>query len=265
MPVRPSGITHASFAPWIVAPVFLALAAWLTFFSSRPDLGPTVSAALIDRGDIRAEPRRHVLGEPAAIPVGGYSLRCMECHRFFQSPPVERRILTQHTHIVLRHGQNTRCFNCHDRTDRGTLIRYDGTRLGFDQVPRLCSECHGTVYRDWERGTHGKTLGSWDTASGRQRRLACHECHDPHAPAYPDYVPLPPPNTLRMGEQGSGHGAGSDSEHGRSEPATHGGGGGHESPLMHRSSGPTEQGDAHLPAHLPAHPLGTQATKEPTE
>jgi hypothetical protein len=217
--------------------VFLALAAWFTWLSPRPDLGPTVVAASIDPADIRPDGRRSVMAEPPSIVVGSYAMGCMECHRFFQSPPVEQRILTQHTNIVLRHGQNTRCFNCHDRKDRGKLIRYDGSLLGFNQVARLCSECHGTVYRDWQRGTHGKTLGAWSTSDRRQRRLECHECHDPHAPAYPPYVPLPAPITLRMGDQsayaGSGH---STSDHaGDSERES-----GHVSPLMRGASPPSE-------------------------
>ncbi len=78
---------------------------------------------------------------------------------------------------------------------------HDGTRIGFNYAPRLCAQCHGTVFRDWERGTHGKTMGSWDADDPRRHRLACNDCHDPHSPAYPKFAPLPGPNTLRMGEQ----------------------------------------------------------------
>jgi hypothetical protein len=62
----------------------------------------------------------------------------------------------------------------------------------------LCAQCHGTTYRDWQRGMHGKTMGSWDKSSGKQRRLLCTECHNPHAPAYGRLAPLPGPRTLRM-------------------------------------------------------------------
>ncbi len=223
-----------SLAPWVVALVFCALAGWFAFLAPPGDIGPVADAADVHRDQIVPGARRTVVGEPAAIHVGSFALRCMECHRFFDSPPVERRILTQHTNVVLRHGQNTRCFNCHDRRNRGVLVRYDGTSLSFDQVPQLCSECHGTVYRDWELGMHGKTMGSWDAASGRQVRLACNECHDPHSPAYPRYVPLPAPNTLRMGDQ---------------SPRPEGEEGGHRSPLMRRANEHEAAGGAeHEPA-----------------
>jgi hypothetical protein len=64
----------------------------------------------------------------------------------------------------------------------------------------VCAKCHGPAYRDWQKGTHGKTLGSWQAGDSR-RRLGCTECHDPHSPAYPRIVPLPAPTTLRMGDQ----------------------------------------------------------------
>ena len=160
------------------------------------------------------------------VVIGGYDHRCNECHRFFDSPPIERRTLTQHTDIELEHGLNNRCFNCHDVRNRELLVLYDGTRLSFDQVPRLCAQCHGTVYRDWQRGTHGKTLGSWDAESGRQRRLGCNDCHNPHAPAYPPFRPLPAPDTLRMGNQSIAHAHGARHEPLRrwsSDGAGHGG------------------------------------------
>jgi hypothetical protein len=144
---------------------------------------------------------RTPMTDPAHVKIGGFEHACNECHKLFESPPVERRRLTQHANIILRHGMNDRCFNCHDRKNREKLVMHDGTLIGFDDVPHLCSQCHGTVFRDWQRGTHGKTLGSWDAASGKQRRLKCNECHDPHAPAYRLFTPLPGPDTLRMGEQ----------------------------------------------------------------
>jgi len=71
----------------------------------------------------------------------------------------------------------------------------------FSDVQSLCAQCHGPVFRDWERGTHGKTLGAWDLSSPDAHRLTCTECHNPHSPAYEPIEPLPGPNTLRMGEQ----------------------------------------------------------------
>jgi Cytochrome c554 and c-prime len=178
------------------------LAAWLWFWSPPADV-PRAQAVVVAADLIAPGARRRPTGDPPLITVGGYTHGCRECHQFFVSPVVQNRRMVQHTHIVLNHGLNSRCFNCHSRANRERLVLYDGTTLSFGQVPRLCAQCHGTVYRDWQRGMHGKTLGSWDAASGEQVRLNCNDCHDPHAPAYKPIAPLPAPNTLRMGAQPS--------------------------------------------------------------
>lgn len=214
---------------WMIGPFFLLLAWWLLMWSPGPEI-PRAASPAVDRASFAPGARRDPMGAPPTARIGGFSHACNECHRLFTSPPIERRTLMQHTHITLRHGMNDRCFNCHDRGDREKLVLHDGTLLPFDEVPRLCSQCHGTVYRDWERGTHGKTMGSWDTRAGGQHRLGCNDCHDPHAPAYPGIAPLPGPNTLRMGDQaphgGEGHrraplqqwsGPGHDETHERDE------------------------------------------------
>jgi hypothetical protein len=120
---------------------------------------------------------------------------------------------------------NDWCFNCHDVAERERLVLQDTTTVMFVEVPVLCAQCHGTTYRDWQRGMHGKTTGSWDKASGNQRRLLCTECHNPHGPAYGKLVPLPGPNTLRMTPEG-----GEEND------------GGIASPLRHRPAG-HEQGN----------------------
>jgi hypothetical protein len=180
--------------------LLLGLAAWFLWGSPSGQV-PRPDAAVIDAARIMPGARRHPVGEPASVVIGGFSHRCSECHRFLEPPPIQRPRRVQHTEIVLNHGLNASCFNCHSRSARDRLVLYDGTTLPFDQVPRLCAQCHGTVYRDWQRGMHGKTLGSWDASSGKQVRLNCNDCHDPHAPAYRPIEPLPAPNTLRMGDQ----------------------------------------------------------------
>ncbi len=187
---------------WVVGGVFLFVAAM--FFTSSPRAEvPLAQPVLVAKEKVAPGARRSPMGEPASVVVGGFTHSCNECHRIFESPSVQRGKRVQHTHITLRHGMNDNCFNCHHRTDREKLVLYTGETLSFEQVPRLCAQCHGTVYRDWQRGTHGKTLGSWDASSGKQVRLGCNDCHDPHAPAYPGFIPLPAPSTLRMGVQDS--------------------------------------------------------------
>ncbi len=169
-----------------------------------------VSIPLAARSRVPAEaianrPRRVALADPPHIAVDGVDQNCNACHQIFASASPAHTALEFHNTVVLAHGMNDRCVNCHDPTDRERLVLRDESTIPFAETPRLCSQCHGTVYRDWQRGTHGKTLGSWITSSPQQRRLGCNECHDPHAPKYTPYVPLPSPHTLRMGEQGGVH------------------------------------------------------------
>jgi hypothetical protein len=135
------------------------------------------------------------------ITLAGYTYRCSDCHRLFESPPETTRSLTQHRDIVLEHGINTRCFNCHHRTNRDAYVDDAGREIPADQPQLLCAKCHGPVYRDWLKGAHGRTNGSWNTRLGVQQRRKCIECHDPHRPPFAPLKPAPPPDTLRMGDQ----------------------------------------------------------------
>lgn len=179
---------------------FLALAAWL-YFASPPATIPLTPMIVVSKDLLVPGARRHPIGDPPWAMIGGYKHGCNDCHRLFDSPPVLERALFQHASIRLNHGLNNRCLNCHDRANRDRLQLRDGTLVGFDQVPLLCAQCHGTVYRDWQRGSHGKTMGAWEVSTGLQHRLTCNDCHDPHSPAYPPMAPLPGPHTLRMTDQ----------------------------------------------------------------
>lgn len=185
---------------WAIGPAFVLVGAWLAF-GPAPAPIPSGDRRPVARELFAPTVREQLTGDPPTIPVGGFEHACNECHRLFASPAEEHFPLMQHTEIKFNHGLNNRCFNCHDRKNRERLAMRDGTLLTFEQVPSLCSQCHGTVYRDWQAGTHGKTMGSWDASTGMQRRLSCNECHDPHSPAYKPIAPLPGPNTLRMGDQ----------------------------------------------------------------
>lgn len=135
------------------------------------------------------------------IELAGFTYSCSDCHKLFPSPRETTRPLTQHTHIVLEHGLNARCFNCHHPTNRDAFVDDWGREIPYDQPQRLCAKCHGPVYRDWLHGAHGRTNGYWDRKAGPQERRRCIECHDPHRPPFPPMKPAPGPNTLRMGDQ----------------------------------------------------------------
>lgn len=188
----------------LVPLVFFVLAALLAFDSRREHLLPIPPVRGVTEAELHLGPPRAALGDPPTIQNGPFRQACSECHDLFPSPDVPRSPLLQHTHVVLDHGRNDRCYNCHAREQRDLLVLHDGSTLGYGAVENLCAQCHGTVFRDWQGGTHGRTSGHWDRAAGESVRLSCTQCHDPHAPAYPRFVPLPGPNTLRMGRRVSG-------------------------------------------------------------
>jgi hypothetical protein len=189
--------THPSGrGPYIIGAAFL-LVAGLMLLAGDPPL-PKPPSVFVDPEDFSDLPMRSAPQHPATILRGGYEMACNECHGLFFSPAETSPWLTQHQHIELDHGLNDRCFNCHDRFNRDMLILPGNVLIPFDESPRLCASCHGPTYRDWELGIHGRTFGSWDTTSGKQRHLACTQCHDPHAPAFGPMTLLPGPNTLRM-------------------------------------------------------------------
>lgn len=181
--------------PFVVPAVLVGLAAVLatSLFPLDIELAPVVEtpAWAIDTTPVR-QPALH-----SRITIGVYTYRCSECHMLFPSPPETDRPLTQHRDIVLEHGINDRCFNCHHRQDRDAFADDRGGPIPYDQPQMLCAKCHGLVYRDWTHGVHGRTNGYWDADQGPVRRLKCIECHDPHAPAFAAMRPAPPPDTLR--------------------------------------------------------------------
>ncbi len=188
------------FAGWVLCAGFVVLAGVL-FASPRSVEIPIAPANAVDRSLLVVGPRREAMKDPPRLLVEGVPENCNACHQIFKSSHAGGEAINYHQELKLSHGLNNRCMNCHDAQDRERLTLRDGATVSFAESPRLCSQCHGTVYRDWEKGTHGKTLGSWVTDSQSQRRLVCNECHDPHSPKYEAMQPLPGPNTLRMGEQ----------------------------------------------------------------
>jgi len=185
---------------WLLPIGFVCLAAVLFNSSTASDI-PLAPSRTFDKSTLIVGPRRVAMQDPPTVQIEGRPQSCNGCHQIFTSSHPGGAALNFHQDLVLHHGLNNRCVNCHDTADRQKLTLRDGATVTVAETPQLCAQCHGTVYRDWQRGTHGKTLGSWVTESQAQRRLSCNECHDPHSPKYPSYVPLPGPNTLRMGDQ----------------------------------------------------------------
>lgn len=193
----PSRLANPKWTGFLLPVGFLALAVGLVATSGGPHI-PIVATPQIEPALLVVGPRRLAMHDPPTTLVEGVPENCNACHQIFRSAHPGGTALSYHEGVALSHGLNNRCVNCHDPDDRERLTLRDGTTVAFSQTPQLCAQCHGTTFRDWERGMHGKTLGSWITGSAAQRRLSCNECHNPHSPRYEAYAPLPGPNTLRM-------------------------------------------------------------------
>ena len=116
---------------------------------------------------------------------------CTDCHADMEVNSERRQLEEMHDDIQLNHGPRDRwCFDCHNPEDRDSLRLANGTLIGFDESYRLCGQCHGTIFRDWREGIHGRREGYWNGAKSYQ---LCAHCHNPHAPKFQAIEPLPPP------------------------------------------------------------------------
>jgi hypothetical protein len=122
----------------------------------------------------------------------GWTYNCMECHKLFPAKWHYDRPLNEHREIQLEHGNNRFCLNCHHPSNRNAFVDYDGAEIAEGDVVQLCAKCHGTLYRDWQAGVHGRQNGYWRTALGDKTKLRCIQCHDPHRPQFQAMKPLPP-------------------------------------------------------------------------
>jgi hypothetical protein len=184
---------------YLIGPIFLLLAIWFALGPSLLSM-PEHEMQVVPTDEFSTRPMRLMMDDPPVVTMASYEMRCQECHKLFESLPETPRRLTQHQDIVLDHGLNDRCLNCHDREDRNRLAQPGTTSLAFHEAALLCATCHGTTYRDWQRGMHGRTNGHWNPDYGEQVRLSCTQCHDPHQPAFKPMTSLPGPETLRMGD-----------------------------------------------------------------
>ncbi|HOF70644.1 MAG TPA: hypothetical protein PLV05_08485 [Verrucomicrobiota bacterium] len=153
---------------------------------------PAPQPALDAAGDayLDTTPPRRMVG--LDLIRNGWTYNCMECHRLFPAKWHYDRPMAEHQDIRLEHGNNRFCLNCHHPTNRNAFVDYDGGEIAAADVALLCGKCHGTIYRDWEAGVHGRVSGFWKADLGGKTRLRCIQCHDPHHPKFEAMKPLPP-------------------------------------------------------------------------
>jgi hypothetical protein len=105
---------------------------------------------------------------------------CTTCHAALPVNPTPRKLAAAPHAADLQHGKGRMwCLNCHNPTDRSTLISVRGEKIDFNRSDQLCGQCHGDRHRDWQHGGHGKRVAYW---RGERELYACTHCHDPHNP-----------------------------------------------------------------------------------
>ena len=124
---------------------------------------------------------------------------CTSCHAGMEVNTKRRRLqFHEEINIDLHADRVFWCLDCHDPYNRDRLKLINGERISFTEVYRLCGQCHGSIYRDWRAGVHGKRTGYW---RGTKKYLLCTACHNPHNPPFkrikPERTPMKPVQTLR--------------------------------------------------------------------
>jgi hypothetical protein len=133
------------------------------------------------------------LQKPLSLDRTGFTYQCSECHKDFKTPVRSNNPVGEHSHIKLNHGEDMGCLACHHPGIRGSYVDHEGREIPQDKPVLLCAKCHGTIYRDWKQGVHGRMNGFWDIRQGPATKLVCSQCHDPHQPVFKALVPMPPP------------------------------------------------------------------------
>ena len=121
-------------------------------------------------------------------PASPVNFPCSKCHKYRPIDRKKRKLELAHSDIDLKHAESKRwCLDCHD----GDKLRLsNGELVGYDKPYLLCGQCHGTIFRDWKAGVHGKTIGTWN---GDRIYYVCVKCHDPHQPKFKEIEPKEPP------------------------------------------------------------------------
>lgn len=172
---------YTFFAFLVLIPLFLAM------------------AAVPKRADRKARPLDRKWYDPVTARADVLKTKtmvgnCYICHMIYVPDPAVRQPQFTHKEIVMEHGGNDRCYNCHYIRDRNKFTPDYGDGIAYHDIERLCEKCHGVIYRDWKAGTHGLRQGKWLPADRILRaEFKCTQCHNPHKPVfkYADIAPTP--------------------------------------------------------------------------
>jgi hypothetical protein len=117
---------------------------------------------------------------------------CSDCHADMKTNEKRRELKEFHEDIkIINHNEKERwCLDCHDSENRDMLRLASGKLVSFKESYYLCGQCHGTIYRDWKAGVHGRRTGQWN---GKKLYRSCVNCHNPHQPRFKPIAPKPPP------------------------------------------------------------------------
>lgn len=111
------------------------------------------------------------------------NLPCGNCHSKKLeelNSPVGKKA---HWDVELIHAkiETMDCYTCHDMNKPNVLKSLTGQNIDFDHSYKLCGQCHSTQFKDWQGGSHGKSLGGWVPPRVSQ---TCTGCHNAHKPAF---------------------------------------------------------------------------------
>ena len=117
---------------------------------------------------------------------------CSDCHDDQEVNPEQRVLEDMHEEIqIINHNEEERwCLDCHNPDNRDFLRLASGRLVSFEESYYLCGQCHGTIFRDWKAGIHGRRTGEWN---GKKTYRLCVHCHNPHQPRFKPLAPKPPP------------------------------------------------------------------------
>ena len=188
--LRANGVGEATASETNIPPVAAETALpKLPVVPRRPAEQPLTGLA--SDSHLNKTPPRKTIG--LDLTRNGWTYNCMECHKLFPARwHYDNRPFNEHKNIQLDHGNNRFCLNCHHPTNRNAFVDYDGAEIAQADVVKLCAKCHGTIYRDWQAGVHGRQNGFWNASMGDKTKLRCIQCHDPHSPKFKSMQPLPP-------------------------------------------------------------------------